>query len=169
MAKYTELLSEYLASGGQLPTAFADIAGFEDAFKLRYYDCEIGFETEALFAMKLELIAEMYIPIYEGRLQALVTATGFMTDMTATRYEYVDVFDNIPLLRAVTTDLPFTSATAAPAQKVETDAHEDEHTQKREVIDIKDTLQIIDDLNKNITSIIDSLLNEFKTCFMCIY
>lgn len=169
MAKYTELLSDYLAGGGQLPSAFDDIAGFEDVFKLKYYDREIGFETETLFEMKLELIAQMYVPIYKSRIDALVIATGFMTDMTGTRYEYVEVVDNIPALQAVTTDLPFTAATAVPSQQVDTAAHEDSHTQERTHIDINDTLRIIDELNKNVSSIIEQLLNEFESCFMCIY
>lgn len=71
MAKYTELLSEYLASGGELPAAFAQIEGFEDLFVAEYIDREIGYETPELFKIKLELLANLVIPPYLARITAL--------------------------------------------------------------------------------------------------
>lgn len=70
MALYTELLSEYLENGGELPAAFENIDGFTDLFKMRFYDREIGFETEELFQIKLELKADIYMPLYVKQLAA---------------------------------------------------------------------------------------------------
>ena len=71
MAKYTETLADYLAGGGQLPAAFSKIEGFEKLFKMKYYDKEIGFETETIFALKLNIVADLYIDQYVDQLEAL--------------------------------------------------------------------------------------------------
>lgn len=68
MAKYTELLSEYIEHGGELPAVFDTIEGFEDLFVGRYCDCEIGFETPILFKIKLEAKANLIIPAYAKRI-----------------------------------------------------------------------------------------------------
>ena len=64
MAKYTELLTEYIENGGTLPTAFSLITGFEDLFIRHFCNYEIGFETETLFAIKLEEKADLYMNLY---------------------------------------------------------------------------------------------------------
>lgn len=71
MAKYTETLGEYLESGHTLPSVFSDITGFDTHFLARYIDREIGFETEALFEIKLEGKANIIIPLYKDRIQQL--------------------------------------------------------------------------------------------------
>ena len=63
MAKYTTLLAEYLERGGQLPASFALIDGFEDLFKKHYCDKELGFETDLLFFMKVDELADIYLPL----------------------------------------------------------------------------------------------------------
>lgn len=68
MARYTELLSEYLENGGRLPAVFSQIPGFDTLFKLKYADYEIGFETAALFELKLSGLAELKIPVYAARI-----------------------------------------------------------------------------------------------------
>lgn len=71
MAKYTELLSEYIAEGGQLPALFDEITGFSDLFIGEYADREIGFETPTLFQLKLEYKAQLVIPTYKQRISDL--------------------------------------------------------------------------------------------------
>lgn len=71
MAKYTETLGEYLESGHTLPAIFDDITDFDKHFLARYIDREIGFETEALFEIKLEGKANIIIPLYKDRIQQL--------------------------------------------------------------------------------------------------
>lgn len=71
MAKYTELLSEYIAEGGQLPALFEQILGFSDLFIGEYADREIGFETPTLFHLKLEYKAQLVIPTYKQRISDL--------------------------------------------------------------------------------------------------
>lgn len=73
MAKYTQLLAEYLEDGGELPAVFSDIEGFKDAFIGEYADCEIGFETPVLFTLKLNTRANVVIPLYSARIADLDT------------------------------------------------------------------------------------------------
>ena len=70
MAKYTELFAEYLESGGELPAAFDEIVGFKDLFIGHFIDKEIGFETEVLFAIKLETNANLVIGVYADSIAA---------------------------------------------------------------------------------------------------
>ena len=74
MAKYTETLADYLAGGRDLPAEFALIDGFDKLFVGKYVDHELGFETEDLFEIKLELKAALVIPIYKERLDQLNAA-----------------------------------------------------------------------------------------------
>lgn len=74
MAKYTETLADYLAGGRDLPAEFALIEGFDKLFVGKYVDHELGFETEDLFEIKLELKAALVIPIYKERLDQLNAA-----------------------------------------------------------------------------------------------
>ena len=67
MAKYTELFSEWLRGGGELPTLFNDLPQFNELFIGTYADREIGFETEELFKLKLENMAQIIIPPYTQR------------------------------------------------------------------------------------------------------
>ena len=74
MAKYTELLSEYIEHGGELPAVFSQIEGFENLFIGRYCDSEIGFETPILFSIKLETKANIVIPAYAKRIAEFTEA-----------------------------------------------------------------------------------------------
>lgn len=85
MAKYTELLSEYIEHGGQLPTVFKQITDFEQYFIGRYCDCEIGFETPILFQIKLETKANLVIPAYAKRIAEFEEAQTILTNPTKTR------------------------------------------------------------------------------------
>lgn len=85
MAKYTELLSEYLENGGALPAAFDNISGFKTLFIGKYCDCEIGFETPVLFAIKLETRANAVIPAYAARIAAIESAMNNLSNPTKKR------------------------------------------------------------------------------------
>lgn len=170
MAKYTELLADYLQSGGGLPAIFENIEGFTDLFCLRFFDREIGFETETLFAMKLELIADIYVPIYEQRISSLANAWLKVDGASAfTHYEKTKLTDKIPEMTATTTDLPFNSSTSAPKTIVVTDDHDDIHISEKTNIDVKDAYNEIDELNKAVKPLIQELLNHFEPCFMQIF
>ena len=73
MAKYTEQFGEWLKNHS-LPVIFDEIENLKDLFILKYIDCEIGYETEWLFEQKLILKANIVIPEYKDRIQALKTA-----------------------------------------------------------------------------------------------
>lgn len=80
----TELFTKYIENNGgadaALPSLFNKIPSitiddetttFKDAFVLNFADREIGFETEALFALKLEGRAKLVIPRYVHKLEEL--------------------------------------------------------------------------------------------------
>ena len=81
---HTELFTQYIANNGgadaALPSLFDkipsitiddEVTKFKDAFVLNFSDREIGFETEALFALKLEGCAKLVIPRYVNKLEEL--------------------------------------------------------------------------------------------------
>lgn len=80
----TELFTQYIENNGgadsALPSLFkkipsittdGEVTTFQDAFVLNFSDREIGFETEALFALKLEGRAKLVIPRYVHKLDEL--------------------------------------------------------------------------------------------------
>lgn len=80
MAKYTELLSEYLEHGGQLPAVFSDIEGFTDLFIGKYIDHEIGFETPVIFQIKLNQRANIVFPAYLKRKVEIENIEQYLTN-----------------------------------------------------------------------------------------
>lgn len=199
MAKYTELFSEYLERGGQLPASFALIDGFEDLFKLHYCDKEIGFETEALFFMKLERTARINVPFYADRIRRLASAYAHFDVPAKVRYERSDTFDKLGEQNTrnantslngeqngYNSELPFDVANASPSMKTHNDAftnqadgtyHADEvinqgehQNETRESGYTPDeAMREVDFLNKEVEPLIQMLLDEFKRLFMQIY
>lgn len=173
MAKYTELLSEYLNNGGQLPSSFDEIEGFEDLFVAYYCDKEIGFETEELFEIKLETYATIYIPVYKEKLEAITSAiTGAITPIK-THYEHYNTTINAGKQKGYTTDLPTNALTATPNSISESDAYtntdERETTTEESGVTVDEGWKMVDKLNEKVTPLILTLLKEFKPCFMQIY
>ena len=85
-AEHTEFFSEYIANNGgsenALPSLFDkvpnitiddEVTTFKDAFILNFCDREIGFETEELFALKLEARAKLVLPFYITKLKQLAS------------------------------------------------------------------------------------------------
>lgn len=83
---HTELFSEYIANKGgaenALPSLFDkvpnitiddEVTTFKDAFILNFCEREIGFETEELFALKLEARAKLVLPFYISKLNQLAS------------------------------------------------------------------------------------------------
>lgn len=173
MAKYTELLSEYLKDGGTLPSVFSSITGFEDMFVAEYCDKEIGFETEDLFAIKLDHYANIYVPIYAERISALATAWTNATNPVKVHYERYDTTINMGAQGAQTTELPINATTATPSSVSSTDAYvnTDARITNREEsgVTVDEAYRVIDKLNDEIRPLIKKLLDEFKPCFMEIY
>lgn len=173
MAKYTELLAEYLEAGGELPTVFSTIVGFEDLFVAHYCDKEIGFETEDLFTIKLNLYADLYIPIYAARIAALATAWTNAANPTKVHYERYDTTVNAGAQRAQTTDLPFDATTATPSSVTASDAYinTDARITNREErgVTVDEAYRVIDKLNDAVKPLIVKLLDEFAPCFMGVY
>ena len=85
-AEHTEFFSEYIANNGgaekALPSLFDkvpnitiddEVTTFKDAFILNFCEREIGFETEELFALKLEARAKLVLPFYINKLKQLAS------------------------------------------------------------------------------------------------
>lgn len=83
---HTELFTQYIANNGgaenALPSLFDkvpsitiddEVTTFKDAFILNFCEREIGFETEELFALKLEARAKLVLPFYITKLNQLAS------------------------------------------------------------------------------------------------
>lgn len=183
MAKYTELLAEYLEGGGALPSSsFALIPDFEDLFKERFCGSEIGFETEALFAIKLDMKARVVMPLYAARVAAVDAAVarlqtpvkqrteqrgygkqhsenttdGSNTDLP---YDYVEGGVN---------PLPTPSSLSHLGGSADVDYHED-NLKFVDYVTIDENIKIIETLSEKRSGIIEKCLDEFKPLFMGVY
>lgn len=173
MARYTETLAQYIDNGNTLPTEFTEITGFSDLFMKYYCDHEIGFETEAIFAVKLEMYADIVIPYYKTKLERIASAWTLWDDPVKTNVDSEALSFTGGAQHGETTDLPINSETAQPNTMVdnaeytnsqlrtitrtETGATDDEATRRLEFITNAKRLVMFE------------LLKEFKPCFMNIY
>lgn len=173
MAKYTMLFAEYLERGGACPASFSLINGFEEIFKKHYCDKEIGFETEALFFMKLDEKADLFMQAYADKISRLASAwTGYDTPAKVRYTEEYKTF-NGGKQKAKTTELPFDSATAEASLINDTDAYENKdqrattETESGKTID--EAQKAVEFLNTRVHSLLLDLLDVFKPCFMGVY
>lgn len=178
MAKYTETLIEYINGGGVMPTSsFELIDGFEDLFVERYCTSEIGFETEDLFALKLDLKARLVMPAYANKIAIVAEAlTGLQNNPVKTRYEtrVYGAQHSESENSGNTTDLPYDASSATPANTTETsgtadvDAHTDNLT-FTEGLSIDEKLRIVEQMNAKAFILTEQCLEEFKDLFMGVY
>ena len=170
MAKYTETYLEFLEGGGVVPSSsFALITGFEDLFTKRYCASEIGFETEALFTLKLDEKAEAVMPVYADRMAVMLAQmTEIRTSPIKTRYEKREYGKQHSSGKA--TELPYDVATAIPSStsEAEVDKHTDEINFK-DGLSIDERLRLIDAINGKAKIIVEECLDEFKSLFMGVY
>lgn len=177
MAKYTELFAEYVEKGGVLPSSsFALIPDFEDLFKEKYCGSEIGFETEALFAIKLDAKARVVMPLYAKKLAAVDAALTKLQAPTKERTEKRGYGKQHSETEndGRNTDLPLNATTATPSStthaegSADIDYHEDNIT-FNDFVTIDENLRIIETLNAEARSLIDKCLDEFRPLFMGVY
>ena len=163
MAKYTELYSEYLASGGAVPTAaFAEVSDdFEDLFTAYYCDREIGVETEELFAIKLNLRAAMVCPLYKARIAAYDGVLGKVGAASKVR-----TF-NAGEQSGDVTVLPINSISAQPNSKTSTAAYTNTETIAGETTD--EALRLEEFYRKKVHDVKLQCLKEFENLFMRVY
>ena len=173
MAKYTMTLAEYLAKGGALPSSFALIDGFENHFIGRYCDKEIGFETDALFSIKLEAKANLVMQAYKDRIDTRALYWTRVSNPTKVYYEKATTKYDMGQQRIKTTELPFDSEGAEPNLINENDPYhnEDKRETRREENGetLDEVLRMLDFLNKDVTTLVEKCLNEFETLFMKVY
>ena len=163
MAKYTELYSEYLASGGAVPTAaFAEVSDdFEDLFTAYYCDREIGVETEELFAIKLNMRAAMVCPLYKARIAAYGAVLGKVGAASKIR-----TF-NAGAQSGDVTVLPINSVSAQPNSKTSTAAYV--NTEKVEGETTDEALRLEEFYRKKVHDVKLQCLKEFENLFMRVY
>lgn len=173
MAKYTMLFAEYLERGGACPASFSLIQGFEEIFKKHYCDKELGFETEALFFMKLDEKADIFMELYANKISKLATAWAGYDNPAKVRYTQEYKKFNGGAQKAKTTELPFDSEDAEASLINDTDAYENNDSRATTETETGETHEeaqrAIEFLNGKVHSLILDLLNEFKTCFMGVY
>ena len=168
MSKYTETLAEFLEGGGSLPAAFAKIEGFEDLFVARYCDKEIGFETEALFQIKLEERAAIIIPAYVKRIQATEAAWLTVTDPTRKQTRTFASGEK----RSSSSSLPLNAQTAQPSQTAKADAFTDTDTTTFEGMTPDEAIrraEYFQKLDGTAWILLDACLREFENLFMKVY
>lgn len=172
MAKYTEQFGEWLKNHS-LPDIFNDIENLKDLFILKYIDCEIGYETEWLFEQKLILKANIVIPEYKDRINALKTAKNKLFNLTSikTQDNANNTYNNgeqvtkqviLPLNEE--TAEPNSVTTATPT--INSDIRNLTRTEELRPNEIK--LQI-DEIEKTSQFLMNKLLGEFKNLFMGVY
>ena len=172
MAKYTEQFGEWLKNHS-LPVIFNDIENLKDLFILKYIDCEIGYETEWLFEQKLILKANIVIPEYKDRIEALKTAKNKLFNLTSvkTQDNANNTYNNgeqvtkqviLPLNEE--TAEPNSVTTATPT--INSDVRNLTRTEELRPNEIK--LQI-DEIEKTSQFLMNKLLGEFKNLFMGVY
>lgn len=158
MAKYTMLYIDYVSKGGAIPAIFSEIENFEDLFLQRYADKELGFETPALFALKLESRANEIIPTYKLKIDLLASAWEKMADNPSKYYVF-------GVQKTSTTDLPIDSTDAEP----NTINEMDEHINREYGADDDGVMRQIEFYNREIKPLITKLLDEFSGLFMKVY
>lgn len=163
MAKYTELYSEYLASGGAVPTAaFAEVSDdFEELFTAYYCDREIGVETEELFAIKLNMRAAMVCPLYKARIAAY---DGVLDKVGAA--SKIRTF-NAGAQSGDVTVLPINSISAQPNSKTSTAAYV--NTEKVEGVTPDEALRLEEFYRQKVHDVKLQCLQEFENLFMRVY
>lgn len=172
MARYTELLSEYLETN-DLPEIFDQIDGFKEEFTSYYIDREIGFETENLFKIKLENYANVLIPLYVIRLKQVTNAITNFDNPIKTRYDKYTTTFNLGKTKATITNLPFDSQDAEPNainendETTNTETREENHTENG--LNAIDSYNLLEKLNNRVYSVIFDLLKQFDICFMQTY
>ena len=163
MAKYTELYSEYLASGGAVPSAdFAKVSDdFEELFTAYYCDREIGVETEELFAIKLSMRAAMVCPLYKTRIAAYDGVLGKVGAASKVR-----TF-NAGAQSGDVTVLPSNSVSAQPNSKTSTAAYT--NTETVEGVTPDEALRLEEFYRKKVHDVKLQCLQEFENLFMRVY
>lgn len=84
--KYTELFAAYIRNGGEYPAVFdklpnvyevdeSDVITFKDLFYNTFAACEIGSETEELFAIRFNAKANLIVPFYIKKYEDLQKIT----------------------------------------------------------------------------------------------
>ncbi len=184
MAKYTQLFSEWLEDGGGLPSVFDNIEGFGDLFIAHFCDHEIGFETPALFAMKFNAAAELWIPVYKDRIDSLQELYKKLENPTKTRIKTGEILRKYGEITTGRTELPAVNIAAEDREdltgfsdpaSVNTDK---EHTDSEAYNNVTDTesgltpseaLNQIETLAGNIRNLKNELLSRFNNIFMQVY
>lgn len=174
MAKYTISYADYVRKGGEIPASFADIDGFELLFLERYADREIGFETEDIFAYKLRLKADLWIPDYKERIgwQNSLLAK-IENELTKTSSDESSGTSEIGAQRSTSTALPFNSTAATPNQinaadastNKSADASTHTETETMRAAELGERMR----LAEGRANLLGELLDKFENLFMGVY
>lgn len=181
MARYTELLSEWLEAGGELPPSFATIQGFEELFIGEYIDHEIGYETPGLFDIKMNHYAELYIPPYRDRIDQLKLAQQELLSPTKVHIKTGAIQRDEGIVTHKDWELPTvkknedgSETLASPSNQDTTESEPNLETYK----DLTDTdtgltpdeaLRRVEKLEGEVKSLMRYLLAEFRPLFMEIF
>lgn len=185
MARYTELFSEWLENGGELPTSFYSIkigdSILSDIFAAQFAAREIGFETPELFELKLNAYAATLIPelkagldAYSGALSAMNTPLHTNTKNGVIQREYGErkrnIWDNPTATDAGEVDL-----TDVGSQNITVDSGGIDTENYQDVTDVvvsktaSDGIAIYQALSQPAQTFLEVWLAKFDPLFMQIY
>lgn len=178
-AKYTEFYAEYIEKGGQTPAAFDLIpslnnVSFTDLFYETFCNREIGFETEAEFAVKFNARADIICPLYSDKILSLAKndisagATKKNTSTENGKTKGANNYFNAP-------DNVTASAVETPSAGSLTSQDRSESDIINHVVENAETGATVDELLKiedhlyEYKSIYEQLLNEFDNLFLSVW
>lgn len=173
MANYTELYIDYVKNGHNAPSSFSLIQGFEDLFLQKFCDREIGYETEALFEIKLDAKAKMVMQDYADRISKLASAWAKFDTPAKTIYESSQDTSNMGEQVTNVRELPFNSMQSEPTTITESEPtiNSSSRTFQRSEngYSATENLQALQMLNGQVAHILEKCLAEFEGLFMKVY
>lgn len=148
MALYTVTLADWLKHGFSLPALFNTIPtipgmNFKQMFESYYGEWEIGFETEEMFEMKLNLKTQLIVPLYIKKIEMI-------------NAEIDKIFENKTVRRTYLNNIEISTLT-------------DENGNSAESVETQNSTETINAINavqNRLNSVYQNLLDEFKSLFM---
>lgn len=185
MARYTETLAEFLKDGGTLPALFDTVTingeKLTDIFTAHFAAREIGFETPALFEMRLIAKAAILIPDLKAGLNAYSGALSALNDPQTVHTKTGGIRREYGTRKRNTWDQPTATSnqevdlTDVGAQNITIDyGGEDSETynQVKDVDSVKgvnEGIQILQALSQEAQNYLEAWLSKFEPLFMQIY
>lgn len=180
--KYTELFAEYIRNGGEYPAIFdklpniyqitsEDIITFKDLFYNTFAACEIGSETEELFALRFNAKANLIVPFYIKKYEDL-QKISYETPKTRTfkHDAYGEGGDAAYTTPSTGVSDPILPPAAGNVSGQNYRKYEDHTTDvTSDKMSEREAWELHKDIEEHMTNFWQDLLNEFCPLFMGVF